>query len=276
MLFVTIFSAKIFSAQFFRVFCFKMFMKCGLDFTNLSFKSSITNGEIEGLKYSRQHLSDCYLINSLEALSRTENGVKVLKNQITHDNNNPNLINCYLYSPKGVKEKYSIPVDNVVKKYEKLYNIQNDPIVRSVDVSVDNYESKYKSKPLICRLTRIFKNYDFENNLPSHFLKIFTGKEPTINIAESSINLDLRSHKNEVLDLFKRMDTDKNHSILIATGIKKLDNRRWHVYILEDVDYKNGIVSLKEKRSNETRIMDIDSVLKSFKYIVGYFDEDLK
>lgn len=77
-----------------------------------------------------------------------------------------------------------------------------------MDVSVAEYENKYKSKPWICRVTDTFKSYSFENNLPSHFMKVFTGIEPRV-IAETDFNLDLSGYKNEVMELFKRMDKEK-------------------------------------------------------------------
>ena len=55
-----------------------------------------------------------------------------------------------------------------------------------------------------------------------------------------------------------------------------LDGRTWHVYILEDVDLRNDTVTVKEKRSNISRTMKVETALNTFKYIVGYFDKDLE
>ena len=57
--------------------------------------------------------------------------------------------------------------------------------------------------------------------------------------------------------------------------MKMLDGRTWHVYILEDVDLEKGTVTVKEKRGNKPREMSIDAALNTFKYIVGYFNNDL-
>jgi len=250
-------------------------MKCGLNIYNFAFKSSITDKEIDNIKHTKQHFSDCYLMTTMEALSNTKNGRKILKKQIEHDDKNPYLINCYLYNSAGEKEKYSIPTNAVLKGYEKLYRIQDNEIIRSMDVSVAEYEKKYKSKPLICRIADDLKDYEFEKNLPSHFMEILVGKKPTVNIAEQEFNLDLTKHKEEVMALFKRMEAEKDYNIIIGTGVKILDGRSWHVYILENVDLKNNTITVKEKRSNTPRVMDIDTALKTFKYIVGYFDKDL-
>ena len=92
-------------------------------------------------------------------------------------------------------------------------------------------------------------------------MKVFTGIEPRV-IAETDFNLDLSGYKNEVMELFKRMDKEKNHSFVIGTGVKMLDGRTWHVYIIEDVDLANNTITVKEKRG-------------TFKFVVGYFNSDL-
>ena len=250
-------------------------MKCLFNTYNVGFRASISDKEIDGIKSAEQHFSDCYIMSTLESLSNTKNGRKILKNQIEHDDDNPNFINCYLYSPKGQKEIYKIPTDTAIKGYEKLYTAQPNELIRSIDVSVGEYEKKYKAKPWICRFTDDFKTYSFENSLPSHFMKILTGKEPTVNIAETDFNIDLSSRKAEVMELFKRMNEDKEHSLVIGTGLKMLDGRSWHVYVLQDVDLENNTITVKNKRGNRTKTMNIDTALNTFKFIVGYFDKDL-
>ena len=245
-----------------------------LNSVNVSFRGPISDNDIDNFEHAKQHFSDCYLMTTLETLSHTPNGRKVLKEQIQYDNGNPSLINCYLYKSNGDKEKYSVPSDTAIKGYEKLYKAQDNKIIRSVDVSVAEYEKKYKAKPWVCRFTDSFKTYAFENNLPSHFMKVFTGVEPRV-IAEKDFNLDLNGYRAEVMELFERMDKEKNHSFVIGTGVKMLDGRTWHVYILEDVDLENNTITVKEKRGNKLRVMSIDTALNTFKYIAGYFDSDL-
>ena len=250
-------------------------MKCSLNLFNVGFKSAITDKEIDDFSNAEQHFSDCYIMSTLETLSHTKNGRKVLKKQIEHDDKNPNIINCYLFTPNGSLEKYPIPTNVAVQGYEKLYKAQDNEIIRSMDVTVGEYEKRYKAKPWICRFTDDFKTYTFENSIPSHFMTILTGKEPTVNIAEMDFNVDLSSRKEEVMRLFKKMQTNKEHSLVIGTGLKMLDGRTWHVYVLEDVDLDNNTVTVKNKRGNITKTMNIDTALNTFKFIVGYFDKDL-
>ena len=242
---------------------------------NIPFKASISDKDIDNFEHSKQYFSDCYLMTTLETLSHTPNGRKVLKEQIKYDDKNHKLINCYLHNPSGEEVKYTVPTNAVVNGYEKLYRLQPNEIIRSVDISVAEYEKKYKAKPWICRITDKFKTYTFENNLPSHFMKVFTGIEPRV-IAEKDFNLDLNDYRAEVMELFKRMDKEKEYSFVIGTGAKMLDGRTWHVYVLEDVDLKNNTITVKEKRGNQPRTMNIDTALNTFKYIAGYFNSDLE
>ena len=53
-------------------------MKCSFNTVNLCFKSSITDREIDDFSNARQHFSDCYIMTTLETLSHTENGRKLL------------------------------------------------------------------------------------------------------------------------------------------------------------------------------------------------------
>lgn len=250
-------------------------MKVGFANFNIMFKGSITDNDIESFKTATQHLSDCYLMSTIETLAQTQNGRKILKNQIERDDNNPNQINCYFYSPTGDREKYSVPADKAIAQYEELYSMQNNDIIRSLDISVAQYEQKHKSKPWICRISEIFKKYKFENNLTSHFMETLTGVKPRV-IAEQDFNWNLKGYKDEVMKLFKQMETEKEFSFIIGTGQKKFDGRRWHVYIIQNVDLKNNTITIKEKRKNQPQTMDIDTALKTFKYIAGYFNSDLE
>ena len=251
-------------------------MKCNFNIVNVGFKASISDKEIDSFAKAQQYFSDCYIMTTLESLSGIDNGRKILKKQIEHDDKNPLQINCYLYSPNGNREKYTIPTNSVVKGYEKLYSSQDNEIIRSMDITVGEYEKKYKAKPWICRFTDDFKTYPFENSLPSHFMTIFTDIEPTINIAETDFNIDLSGRKDEVYELFKRMEKDKDYSLVIGTGLKMLDGRTWHVYVLKDVDLENNTITVKNKRGNIEKTMNIDTALNTFKFIVGYFDKDLE
>ena len=231
-------------------------MKCWFNNFQVPFKAKISEKEVDSFQHAEQYFSDCYLMSTLDTLSHSENGRKILKNQIEYDDENPKLVNCYLYNKNGEKIKYTVPTDIALKGYEKLYEHQPNQLIRSVNVSVNEYEKKYKEKPLVSKLADTFNDYVFEKNQPSHFMKMFTGIEPTVNIAETSLNIDLSKHKEQVMEVFKRMEQEKEHSLVIGTGPKMLDGRTWHVYVLEDVDLENGTITVKNKRGNQKRTMN--------------------
>ena len=106
-------------------------------------------------------------------------------------------------------------------------------------------------------------------------MKMLTGIKPRV-IGETDLNLDLTGYKKEVLELFKQIDNEKNHSFVLSTGAKALNGHRWHVYILQDVDLKNNTITVKEKRENTPQTLSIDDALKTFKCIVGYLNSDLE
>ena len=211
----------------------------------------------------------------MESLGQTENGRKVLKEQIQRDDIEPSKINCYLYTKSGVKEKYTIPTNTVLKEYEKVYDKQPNEIIRAVDISVNEYEKKHNTKPFIAKIGDNFKDYKFEYNLPSNFMKMLTGKQPHV-IGETNFNINLTNYKKEVIELFKRMDEENKHSFIISTGAKPLNGHYWHVYIIQDVDLEKGTITVKEKRENTPQTLTIDEALKTFKFIAGYFNSDLE
>ena len=242
---------------------------------NIAFKASITDKEIDSLKDAKQYFSDCYIMSSLETLSQSKNGRKVLKKQIQRDDKNPNQINCHFYKKNGEKVIYKIPTNTVISGYEKVYEKQPNEIIRSIDISVNEHEKKYKTKFFISDIRDNFKDYKFEFNLPSNFMETLTGIKPRT-IGETSLNINLTSYKEEVMELFKRMDKEKEHSFVISTGAKPLNGHYWHVYIIQDVNLENNTITVKEKRGNKPETLDIDQALKTFKFITGYFNSDLE
>lgn len=250
-------------------------MQCNFPQFNTSFKASMSKKELDSFASAEQHFSDCYLISTVESLSQTENGRKILQSQIRYDTHNPQIINCYLYNTSGKREKFSVHSQKAQKGYEEVYRRQPNKFLRSLDISINEYEKKYHTKPWYSRLAAMIRTFNFEFGVPSQFMKTLTGIQPPVNIAETDLNLNLKSYKGKVLELFKRMDKDKNHSLVIGTGFRPLDGKKWHAYVLQDVDLKANKVWVKNKRGNKVRVMTVDEVLSRFKYIVGYFNSDL-
>lgn len=241
---------------------------------NISYRAAISDKEIDSVKNAKQHFSDCYLMSTVEALSNSENGRQILKYQIQRNATTPGRIDCYLYKKNGEKEVYSVPTSTVVNGYEKVYKHQPNDIIRSLNISINEYEKKYNTKPFVSKIGDKFKDYSFEYNSPSNFMRTLTGIKP-VSIGETSLNIDLTGYKDEVMKLFERMDKEKNFSFVISTGPKALDGHRWHVYVIQNVDLKNNTITVKEKRENTPKTMTIEEALKTFKSITGYFNSDL-
>lgn len=234
----------------------------------------LNDEEINTLKVSEQVFSDCYLVAGLDALTNTQNGQKILRNNIKQSQLNKNLMTYSLYSPNGKKDDITVYISPQNPKFEKLNKLQTNNTIKGFDISIIEYEKKYHTKPIICKIAGIFKDYKFENYPPSKFLKLVTGKEP-ISIAENKLNINLTKHKNEVLNLFEKMSKEKNYSFVIMNGLKKFNNRRFHVYVIENVDMEKQNITIKNKRGNVSQTVSFDEALKTFKSITGYFNNDL-
>ena len=126
-------------------------------YNSTTFKASISDKEIDSFRDAKQYFSDCYLMTTLETLGQTENGRKILKQQIHRDDKNPTTINCYFYKKNGEKEKYSIPTNTVLKGYEKVYDKQPNEINRHV-LSIDEVEQCYRKHPRLLR-TKVLLSY---------------------------------------------------------------------------------------------------------------------
>ena len=71
------------------------------------------------------------------------------------------------------------------------------------------------------------------------------------------------------------MSNEKDYSFVIMNGLKKFNGRRFHVYVIENVDMNKQEISIKNKRGDITQTISFDEALKTFKSISGYFNKDL-
>lgn len=250
-------------------------MKCVLNNSNAVpiFGRSVSYKETENFKNAEQYYSDCYLMATVDSLTNSYNGRRILQQQLEIDNNNEN-INCYLYSPTGEKEKYVIPANTAISGYEDLYKNQNNKYIRALDISVAEYEKRHSIKPFICRLSEIVKTYRFENNVPAHFMEQLTGVKP-ITVGSTYKDLTLKGHREELMQLFQKMAKEKHYSFVLTSGYKKFNGRRYHAYIIEDVNLEKNTITIKEKRKNTPQEISIDEALSVFCAMSGYFESDL-
>lgn len=235
--------------------------------------------EIKSLQRVKQHFHDCYLVTSLNSLSNSENGRKILQNNILREGNNFKIkfknINGnqedFFITEKEIKDltlcdRFLNPIET-----EEPHN----PIIKAIEVAMNKLLSKFPDKKSF--INRLYKtNEQFEYNNPSRFMEMFTGITP-LNINEKSFRMSLRKNSDDAKGLFQQIGNNNNSSFIVGTGhhfIKGMTN--WHCYTLEKVDNKANTIQIFDNRYQEPITMSFDEAVKKLKYITGYFNESLK
>ena len=243
----------------------------------------ITNLEITELRQARQVFSDCYLVSTLNSLSRTAEGRKILKTNISkrQTGTSAGYKICFqdVYgTPKDVfvtdKE-----IDNLVDKYFNVvkHDIKKNKTLKAVEVAMGKLINDHPFlKSIVNRCA--FSDEAFEYNTPSRFMKLFTGKKP-IALNEQTLNLTLSSKKENAAELLKQIakaDGEQNFIAGTSAFVSHPNIKNWHCYVLEKVNPDNNAVTVYDTRTTETYTLSFTSFIKSFKYITGFFSKDLK
>ena len=239
----------------------------------------IGTDEIKNLKYAIQYFQDCYLVSSIGALSHSTNGRKILSENIAHTSDG---LRIRFNNINGKTEDYFVSrqeMDNLIYM-DRYYNpieikVPHNPIIKGIEVAMNKLLKKHPlKKPWMCRLPDC--NEKFEFNKPSNFLEMFTGKKPII-INENNLNLSLKSKKEEIKEFFKRIDKQFPNSFVAGSlfGFHKgITNN--HCYTIVNSDYKNQIINIFDHRFLEITDLSYDEAVRKLKFIVGYFNKDLK
>lgn len=234
--------------------------------------------ELQTLYRPKQNFSDCYLVSTIYALTRSENGKKFLQNNILKENNN---FDIKFNNINGKMKDYFISEqdsDNLVMvdKYANpiFLDYQHNPIIKAIEVAMGKLLKEHPSKkPLVSRLAKSSENFEF--NKPSNFMTLFTGIKPfTLN--EGGIRMSLLSKIDETFNLFKKLQKSDNYSFVAGTGIRfdsKLHNV--HCYTVENVDDKFNI-SFFDNKYQELHKLPFTEVIQKIKFFVGYFNNDLR
>lgn len=231
---------------------------------------------IDKLKTAPQFFADCYLVSSVSALSRSENGRKILQNNIRSNNFNDFKIR---FSDVKQQTKDIFASQNEISNVMYVDKFANpieltcphNPIIHALECSMNKLIKVCPSvKPLFCRLAGSVE--PFEYNIPSKFLKMFTGVKP-LSINEKTLRKNLTHNKESVLELFEKMK-DNNFSFIAGTSKGSRKFYAWHCYTIEKVDGSN--VFLYNHRGQTSIKVKYDEFIKSFKYITGYFNDMLK
>ena len=239
----------------------------------------INLSEIKSLQRAKQHFHDCYLVTSMNALSNTENGRKILQENILREGNN---FNIKFKNINGKSEDFFVSEKelNDLTLCDRFFNPielkePHNPILKAVEVAMNKLLKKYPDKKSF--INRLYKtNEEFEYNNPSRFLEMFTGIKP-ININENSIRMSLKNKIDEAKEVLEKIGNEKTNSFIAGTGhkfIKGITN--WHCYTLENVNNANKTAKIFDNRYQEEITLSFDDFIKKIKYITGYFNEDLK
>lgn len=239
----------------------------------------INLSEIKSLQRVKQHFHDCYLVTSMNALSNTENGRKILQENILREGNN---FNIKFKNINGKSEDFFVTEKelNDLTLCDRFFNPielnePHNPILKAVEVAMNKLLKKYPDKKSF--INRLYKtNEEFEYNNPSRFLEMFTGIK-AININENSIRMSLKNKIDEAKEVLEKIGNEKTNSFIAGTGhkfIKGLTN--WHCYTLENVNNANKTAKIFDNRYQEEITLSFNDFIKKIKYITGYFNEDLK
>ena len=239
----------------------------------------ISSAEIETLKNAVQHFKDCYLVASVSALSRSSNGRKILAQNILHTNNGYKI---RFNNINGKNHDFFVTqkeMDDLVylDKYQNpvILTHPHNPIIKAIEVAMNKLLEKYPSKkPWICRFPSC--NEKFEFNKPSNFLEMFTGKT-AFKLNEDGLRLHLKSKARESKDIFDKISDEPNSSFVAGTSIgfrKGMSDN--HCYTITSVDKKAQKIELFEHRFLESLTLTYEEAIKNLKFIVGYFDKNLK
>ena len=235
----------------------------------------ISFDEIVSLRIAKQNFRDCYLVSSINALSRSENGRKILARNIQRDGNDF----CVRFNDvKGRAETYLVKqaeCDELIlldKYLEPVpLKVPNHPIIKAVEIAMNKLLKLHPDKkPFVCKIPECQEIFEF--NKVSNFLKIFTGVRPyTLN--ESGLKMTLKSDEQSAKRMFSEIK-NRGGSFVMGTG--------YHLNPLEDLPHcltvtgiEDGKVCLYDCRRQIHITRSENDATKSFKYICGYFNEML-
>lgn len=236
----------------------------------------ITFNEISTLKNAKQNFCDCYLVSAISALAQTKNGKNILKENILRNGknycikfNNVNG-NSERYLVKNSEQDMLILTDRFLEPVP--LKVPDNPIIKAIEIAMSKLLTIHPDKkPFICRIPKCQEN--FEYNKVSNFFKMFTGIHP-ITINESGFRMSLKKNRKIVINLLKRMEEEKDFSFVIGSGYRGLFNDLPHCYTVKSV--YDGKINLYDNRKQIYATYKIDDAIKRFKYICGYFNNNLK
>ena len=235
--------------------------------------------QILELRNAPQHFHDCYLVSSINALTRCKNGINILRQNIQTTNNGYRIRFNNVF---GKQEDYFVTEEEckmltLCDNYANEIPVeqQHNPIIKAIEVAMNKLIRKHPTKkPLISRLVKC--NEKFEYNKPSNFLEMFTGRKP-IELNEGTLmRMTLKQDKEKAIELLDKMYSEEDFCFVAGTGINysgELTNT--NCYTITRVNNKYENVDIKDNKLQKSIRQSYDQFIREIKYIVGYFNDQL-
>ena len=237
----------------------------------------ISKIDLQTLGAAGQYFSDCYLLSSIGALSRCENGQRILKQNIQREGND---FFVKFNNVNGKAENYFVSAEECKQLVEQKldFDTPTHEIINAVEVAMDKLIKAHPDKKsfiskLLC-IYEIDKLRRFESNFVSNFLEMFTGIKP-LTLNEKTLRMTLKKHQSEATGLMYAMGECQG-SFVFGTGYKRhnaLSN--FHCYEMVKSHPQLEQVEITEHRDNKIITLNYREVINNFKYICGYFDNML-
>lgn len=238
----------------------------------------ISLDDIQGLSRARQLFHDCYLVSSLNILSRSPKGQKILQNHIAHDERG--YIVRFSKIKDGAKDFFikqdfyeKISIKDATGKRQPVPP-EHNPILKAVELAMRQLvlENPFK-KSIFNRFTLGFEAFEYNN--PSRFLEMFTGIKPRV-INENTPRMTLKHNAEEVIETFSKIAKDNDSCFIIGTGFKRPTTfADWHCYSVKNVNDIDKSITLLEPRTHDQIKIPYEVAIQKFKFLVGYFGKDL-
>lgn len=248
------------------------------------FYRPISEQEISSLKNAKQIFSDCYLVSTLNALTRTDTGKSILKKHI-QKTFNPDLPEYKIHFSNIYDSEKDIFVTlkeiNNLKLSDKygnivMHNIEENNTLKAMEIAMNKLIKQHPFlKSLISRIPKSVEK--FEYNSPSKFMHMFTGKKPRC-VNEYSLKNTLISSTPEAKTILNLISSSNGeHNFIAGTGyfvnFPKLET--WHCYVITDVNKQTEKINIYNQKTGESFDLSINTFLKKFKFITGFLSKDL-
>lgn len=235
----------------------------------------------------KQKTCNCFLNSTFTALYNSMRGKEILSKRIKIEQSSfADPAYKIILSPNGKNENYRVSNQDYFEQYFNIYRTYNEYPKKSghfldspsnnlntaIDIAVSKMIKKHpEQKPWYMRLYSFPNNMRHEFNKPSRAFEWFTGIKP-IKIGEDGIKTELIKYKDDVLNLLNYLGklSPNDYSFVLMSGGKETpQTEKWHCVPITKIDNTTQQVYFFDKRLKRELFVNFDTILNSFKAIVG-------